>query len=430
MKLPPQQEKILVAMAPITGFSDYKEIAEKSGVPIESVRTQVGRLGKIDLMIKEDKSSKWQITERGIEESQKINQAVEQAATEEEERAAAEKKAAEKAAEEGGDRLSAGMSREDLKLTEYQIFIQMGKDMGGINVEKLRGIADVVFGDNPDNLDRVWYNLSAMNIAIDLRKQWFMLWQNYLRGAGKPTEISSELQSELVPPAKRTPEQVKLAEAEGKDYDVIMDDNGLWKSTLSGGGLGEYTFAQANKEIIARNNALSKTQAGQQFPQEPASQLLSALAPYLTKESKQDSIASVLTALAPYLKDDAVNTKLEEMKVAITNAQGNKGGMSDQVVNMVKMLAALKEFGPVIRDMLGVQGAAPAGAQAAQTPIQLQNPDGSPMVMGLQDFFSIQKFQAEQKREDDSAKGKQEFMSTVRGFIGKIGDAAQKAAGQ
>ena len=159
--------------------------------------------------------------------------------------------------------------------------------------------------------------------------------------------------------------------------------------------------------------------------------MLTALAPYLKNETKQDSIASVLTALAPYLKDEAVNSKLEEMKTAITNAQAGsgKGGLGEILRDLPKYTESLQTLAPIIRSILGVQNPAPAQNQGSQTPIQLQNPDGTPMVMNLQDFFSIQKFQAEQKREDASAKGKQEFIKTVQGFIGKIGDAANKAAG-
>lgn len=380
MALSPQQLLILVTMAPITGYTDFNEIAEKAEIKSHgSVKTQLNRMKDLGLVTKEEeKSTKWQITEKGIELIK---------ATETEEKEAEKQQAAEqlikeqtgegKPEEEGPkERIKTGQTQESLKLTPYQIFLQMGRDMGGIGVEKLRGITDVVFGDNPDSLDRVWHNLSAMNVAIDLKKQWFALWQNYLRGAGKPTEMSVELQSEIVPPAKRTQEQVKVAEAAGRDFDVIEGDNGLWKSTNCGGGLGEYTFAQANKEVIARNVALTKSQTGS--PQEPISQLLVALGPYLNKESKQDSIASVLTALAPYLKDEAVNSKLEEMKVALTNAQANsgKGGLGDILKDLPKYTESLQTLAPIIRSILGVQNPAPAQGQPGNAPIQLQNPDG------------------------------------------------------
>ncbi len=237
MALSPQQLLILQTMAPITGYTEFKEIAEKAGIKSEgSVKTQLIRMKALGLVTQEEeKSTKWQITENGIE----LVKATEAEKQEAVKTHAAEVLIAEQKAEgEGGkegptDRPRIGQSREELGLTPYQIFLQMGRDMGGIGVEKLRGITDVVFGDDEDNLDRVWHNLSAMNVAIDLRKQWFMLWQNYQRQSGKPGTISKELQDELVPPAKRTPEQVKLAEAEGRDYDVVEDDRGLWKSGLA-----------------------------------------------------------------------------------------------------------------------------------------------------------------------------------------------------
>ncbi len=448
MALSPQQLLILKTMAPITGFTDFNELAEKAEIKAHgSVKTQLNRMKDLGLVTKEEeKSTKWQTTEKGIEllksgETEEVEAEKQRVAAAEQllkEKEESEKEGTIKPVpepevkpgeDEPKDRIKTGQSQEELKLTPYQIFLQMGRDMGGIGVEKLRGITDVVFGDNPDSLDRVWHSLSAMNVAIDLKKQWFTLWQNYLRQAGKPGEISDELQSEITPPAKRTQEQVKVAEAAGRDFDVIEGENGLWKSTNCGGGLGEYTFAQANKEVIARNVALTRNQTGS--PQEPLSQVLIALGPYLNKESKQDSIASVLTALAPYLKDDAVTTKLEEMKTAVTNAQANsgKGGLAEILKDLPRYAETLKTMAPIIRAMLGVPEHPAAPNQAAQTAVQLQNPDGTPMVMSLDSYFSIEKFKAEQKHEDDSAKGKQEFIKTVQGFIGKIGNAAEKAAG-
>ncbi|KKL16395.1 hypothetical protein LCGC14_2496010, partial [marine sediment metagenome] len=47
-------------------------------------------------------------------------------------------------------------SREGLGLTPFQIFMRIGQEMGGLTDAKVRGITDVVWAHNPENLDNVW----------------------------------------------------------------------------------------------------------------------------------------------------------------------------------------------------------------------------------------------------------------------------------
>ena len=471
MALSPQQLKILRTLAQITGYIEYPELAEKAGELKSSVRAQLTKMRTLKYVESDpDDSKKWQITQAGMKEaarseepdkptnrggapakkSEPVNSnrgtvTVEVETGEEEEPVPAKpepKKAAPPPRKqppaqvsveepENSGRQEPTLSREEMGLTEYQIFIKMGKDMGGVVPEKLMGIADVVFGDDPYNLDRVWYNLSAMNIAIDLRKQWFMLWKNYLKQSGKPSEMSSLLQAELSPPNKRTEDQRKEMAEQGRDWEVEEDDEGIFSAERIGDGLGTYTFKEATQTVIIKNRArrAAATSAPQQYPQEPASQLLTALAPYLNRETPKDSVAELITALAPFMKDNTVETKLEEVVKAVTTQSNKGGGLGDILTNLPQYTSALQTLAPIIRAMLGVSNGAPQPAAPQSSPIQMMNPDGTPMVFNIQDFLTIQRFQAEQKREDMSAQGKQEFIGEVKNFMSKIANAAAKAGG-
>jgi len=319
MRLTDQQTAVLTLLSMETGYRPYQEVAKKGGIKPGSFLAQLAKLREGELVEKEtgeSKGSNWVITDLGKKTLQKVQDTAPEvlakeaaAAKAEKAKAAAEAKAlteekveerveekVEEKVEEVGkpiEERGAELSREQAGYTDYQIFLNMGKTWGGIPTEKLKAISTIVFAHDPYDLDVVWQQLSEINLAIDIRKGWFKDWQAHLKGAGKPVTISDRVQAEITPPSKRTEEQRKEMAEEGRDCDLVLGENGFWEVKRIGGGLGEYIFAEANKEEVTRNAVLRQTSGQQQFPQEPASQILTALAPYLKPESGAKSPSQI-----------------------------------------------------------------------------------------------------------------------------------------
>jgi len=97
---------------------------------------------------------------------------------------------------------------------------------------------------------------------------------------------------------------------------------------------------------------------------------------------------------------------------------------------LIGLLGSLKELGPLLRPVLGLPEPGSALNPPASQPLQVIDQDGKPMTLNLSELLTIKKFDAEQKREEQSAKGREEFMHTVRGFVASLGKAAEKAAQQ
>lgn len=427
-----QQKLILTILAQQNGYRHYADLAKENKLKPGSFLTQLnGKLKPLDLVKNEHEGSpNWVITEAGIAALQRMKEKPLPTPEEKLEELFAEtpppppppkhSQAPPLSKVEEHPRDSLLQSREALGLSEFQIFQKIGQDMGGLTDAKVRGIADVVFGDDPYNLDRVWANLSEMNVAIDLRKQWFKLWQTYLAGSGKPADISPNIQAQLTPADKRTPEQIKAMEEQGRDWDLIEDDQGLLEPERVGGGIGEYTLKEAKEIMALRNRARRQLTATHppQPPQEPISQLITALLPLL----KPDADQTVVKWL--------IEEKLGAISKTVADSVPKGQGIGDFFTNLPKYAEMLKTLAPILRAALGVPDVQiQPQTQSQNTPIQLLNTDGKPFQMNLGDFITIQKFQAEQKREDESAKGKQEFMGTVRSFVDRIGKAAERAAG-
>lgn len=394
-----QQMLILKQLAEQQGPADYQELAKKANIGVAVYRAQLGKLGDL-VTVEAEGSHNWMITDNGM--------AV--------------------VLEHGGTKFT----RRDVGLTDRQQFMEMGAALGGIAEAKLEVITNSIFQYDYENLDIVWDQFVKLGVPLDVRRPWWTTWQSHLKGAGKPGEASSSTLSQVTTPDKRTAEQLKESAKEGRNWLVDEDADGFLEPAQAGEGMGEFTFNEAMVSIREKNKQ-RRSQQQTSLPQEPASQILTAIMPLLLgkQEPGQEPISALITALAPYLKPEAkegdnevvkmlLQSKLDELK------QGPRK-LAFGLEDIPKLTENIKTLAPIIRAMLGVpEGSAPA---PSQTPIQLQNPDGTPMVMNLNDFFTVQKFQAEQRREDESAKTRTNFSNSVQGFLTSIGKAAERAAG-
>jgi hypothetical protein len=222
---------------------------------------------------------------------------------------------------------------------------------------------------------------------------------------------------QITPPEKRTEEQVKEAQKQERDWDIEENTvSGIPEVVRIGPGLGPYTFQEASQIVSLKIRAL-RGLMGTNPPQqtEQLSSLITALAPFL----KQDTDQSLLREI--------VFQKFGDMTKAITESMP-KQGQPNQLEQFTGFLTMLKELGPTIRPLLGLPEPGANTPQNQPAAIQLQNRDGTPVVMDIASYLTLEKFKAEQKREDDSAKGHQEFVKDVRGFMGTIAKALERAA--
>lgn len=466
----PMQKKVLSFFATLNGWEDFRKVAEKYNMKASSMKTALYKLQEVGYMSKEDGTSNWVITQEGMnyinalmDNSEDIPQDLDEDEGDYPPPPPPKRSTGQPWEQQVDDiienhdldrrpdppplprqeepeydefpREGRKKSLEEMGLTEYQLFMRMGKQMGGMTHDKVAGIAEVVFGQDPYNLEKVWEVLSGMNVPIDLRKQWFWLWQTYLKGA-KNIDVPDSLRNQVNPPEKRTPEQVKEMQAKGKDWDITQDpETGIWMSANVGGGLGEFTFPEANKEVIARNTALtSLVRNSGGFPQEPVSQLLTSLAPYLNQgNGGGDSVSAVLTALAPYLNREGNGDNTVALITALIPllTQQTNGAKGPSFIEQLPMYAeALRTFSPIVRSVLGIPTAPAAPQQPQQTAISLVDGNGNPMQMNLSDLITLKKFENKERRADESAKGRQEMVKGVKDFMAQLGNAAAKASNQ
>jgi len=381
-----QQKVILKHMAPISGYTDFKVLAADTGIKQDVFRAQLAKMAKAGwVKVEEEGSPSWGVTDEGL------------------------------ALVSTGD---ADLSMTDVGLTESQLFQGFGRSTGGIPAERLQVITQVVFNDDPYNLDKVWGYLAQMNVPIDVRRSWWTAWQSYLGRGRRPTILTEQTRAAVIPPSDRTEEQKKEAEKQQLNFDIEPNPvTGLSEVVKIGEGIGQYSLEEAGKIVGLRNQQLRALAAASppQPPQEPLSQLIIALTPFLKPDTDNKTVTDLITL------------QFGNMTKAIADAMP-KADSQNPLGQLIGLLGSLKELGPLLRPVLGLPEPGSAlNPPANQPPImQLKDSDGN--IVALSDLLTIRKFDAEQKREDESAKGKQDFMKHVQGFLLSIGRATERAA--
>ncbi len=386
MALTPQQKLILEELGKQTGYRSYKVTAKEMNIKPASFRAQLTILRDEGFAeVEEENSDKWTISQQGMD-FLKTPQAI--------------------------------ISREEVGLNDRQIFEQQGHAIGGIIPEKMRVITNIVWSRDPYDLEWVWHALGEGGVPMDVKKTWFASWRAHLRQAGKPDGIPESIKEEMSPADKRTPQQIAKAKEEGRDYKVEGGD-----IIRIGGGLGDFTITDAKEILALQTLGRRSTQAT------------------LQPSGSQDSIASLITALLPFMKPDTdggmlkelLDQKLQNMRQEIVSSMPQiapQKTLLDQATGIVAILKLLTEAGPTIRGVFGLPTQTGQPQQASSPLIQLQNPDGTPVVMDMTNLLTLKKFEAEQKREDESHKAKVEMGGAVKDFVEKIGGAVARSVGQ
>jgi hypothetical protein len=296
-----------------------------------------------------------------------------------------------------------------------------------VKEEHIPVITDTIWRRDPEDLVWVWEELGRLMVAPDAKKQIVEAWRSYI-DQPMPEQLQSQIaktktKEELTLEAKQKAAEPKEDKALVRGW-ILEEEGPHWVGSAG----GEFTLEEAKEIFAVRQVGLrrkSEASAGGEG----------------NGQSRQDSVSSILTALAPYVNKDT-NTDLlreavtkqmelqEQRIVGLIPQPGEKKGMADNVQEIIGLFTALQSAGPVLRGILGIpeQTASPPANQSTPQMIQIQNADGTPMTLTLDNFFQIRKFEAEERREEESHKNKQEMVKTSKDFLVKIANAAQRMA--
>lgn len=296
------------------------------------------------------------------------------------------------------------------KLTPYDAFSEIGRRIG-LNEDRVKLTADMVFEGNYEDLKWVWDALGQQRLRNDIRNLWFNNWRIQVK---KP--VPEEIAEEVFASQGGTQEGAE-GKSEGKrkkeerDY-ILIDD----MPVRVGGGMGDFDLQTAKD--LASLRAL-KDRFAQGSPGIQASrpveqrlpELITALAAFKEKPDEQN-----VNALFKELQDarfDNLKQEISTQLSRIPQPQQPKSFM-DQMTDLFASLGSLKEMGPTIRGILGIPEARQEAQTQGSTAIQLQDKDGNPMVLDINSLISWRRFEGEERRADERHDEMKGLVKTVR----------------
>ncbi|MBA7599319.1 hypothetical protein ES703_06351 [subsurface metagenome] len=351
----PQQEKLLELLAGETGAVSAAELAKKAGIPnIEAVRTQLGRLAK-EALVSKDAQGEWTLADEGREY---LNQ----------------------------------LTQETAGTSEYEIFKSLGRRIGVVG-ELIGVVAEHVWsGGDYEDVNWVWKALGEMDIRADQRKRWWNAWRSHLGKA-----IPPDLREEVVGKDGEEPGQAGAPKKSPNDYMIVEDE-----PVRVGEGLGDYSLQDA-KDILAvraiksrfdRFNRPGTDGSGTGGTGEKISDIITALAPYLNKDTDPETVKEMLGDKLALLK--------QEIIMGLPHPSQQKS-MVDQLSELGAILGTLKDSGPLLRSLLGIPEPSTSSnpSTTSSMPVQLSDKDGNPIVMDFDSLLNWKKFQGEEQRADE-----------------------------
>ena len=426
MKLSPQQTKIYQHMREQSAARPYREMAKELAINPRSYRTQLSTLRDMGLIKATDPDGRdWvYIDPNAVKEPVKdVKEPVKEPVKDVKEPVKDSGEAVKEPVKDSGEAVKEPVnepvnetkpSREDVGMTERQIFEQKAKAIGNMPPEKLTVIADLVWEGDPHNLDEVWAALNQTNLPIDVTRMLFASWRSFLRVKGMPEEISEAVKAVAEKPLSAGAKDKGLKGGENLNY--FIQDGEIVKAPE---GYGDFTLADAKEILVVQalkyrftNPGVSSEQARANVKTDSVADLILALTPLLDKGTDQNMLKELLEARSDKM--------LLEFQASIPQPQPAKVERS--------FLDQFKD----LKEIIGLMGLGQQGQPAAQAPapanIQLQNPDGSPMVMDIGSFLTIKKFEIEEKKEAAAEKRREKNSDALSGFMGKIADAAGRVA--
>ncbi|MBA7640162.1 hypothetical protein ES703_47827 [subsurface metagenome] len=307
----------------------------------------------------------------------------------------------------------------DEGVTPRQQFEAIGHRIG-IKEDRIVLATDIVWSGDYNDVKWAWEALGQADIADDLRSVWVNAWRAKLHKA-----IPPELETELTGVSKAVAEageDIAAKKPRDRDYIIVEDE-----PVRVGANLGDYSLQDA-KDILAiravRNRFSGVGQAGGASPPgtaEKVSDILTALSPYLNKESSSD-----LATLKEVISDKLALQRQEILSQIPHSGQPTQPKpFMEQIAEFIAALGSLKEAGPMLRSILGVPES--PGNPSTTLPVQVTGPDGKPAIMDLGSIINWRKFEGEERRADERHGALVGLAQTVRENLGD-GVAALKAA--
>ena len=307
----------------------------------------------------------------------------------------------------------------DEEVTPRQQFEAIGRRIG-IKEDRIVLATDIVWSGEYNDVKWAWEALGQADIANDLRSVWVNAWRAKLH-KGIPVELETELTGvrAVVAEEERGNE---LSKPGGREY-IIVDD----EPVRVGQNLGDYSLQDA-KDILSiralRERFSGAGQSGKASPPgavEKVSEVLSALEPYINKGT---DMATLKEGLA-----DKLELQRQEILSHIPQPgpPAQPKSFIEQITGFVAAVGSLKESGPMLRSILGIQE--PSGNTATGVPVQIKGPDGQPLVMDLGQVIDWRRFQGEERRADERHGALVGLAQTVRENLGD-GISALRAAAE
>jgi len=308
------------------------------------------------------------------------------------------------------------------KVMPYDAFFAIGIQIG-LNEERVKLTADMVFQGDYEDLKWVWESLGQQGLRNDVKSIWFNNWRVYVRKP-VPPEIADEVfQTKAEAGAGGGAAQSKPG---GRDY-IIIDD----EPARVGDNIGDYSLADA-KDILAiralrsRFSGVGQAGTGQggvagAGTTEKVSELLTALEPYVNKGSDQDMLRELIATQMELQKQDILS------RIPQPGQPSHPRSFIEQITEAVAALSSLKDAGPMLRSIFGIPES--SGNPSTGVPVQIKGPDGNPFVMDLGQVIDWRKFQNEERRADEKHSALVGLAQTVRENVGD-GIAALKGAAE
>ncbi|MBA7468408.1 hypothetical protein ES707_03658 [subsurface metagenome] len=263
----------------------------------------------------------------------------------------------------------------------------------GITEDRIVLATDIVWSGDFNDVVWVWKALGQADIADDLRGVWVNAWRAKLHKS-----IPPELETELTGVSKaevEAGEGIVSSKSGGRDYIIVEDE-----PVRVGANLGDYSLQDA-KDILAIRavrhrfgGAAQSAATSQPGTAEKVSELLTALEPYVNKDSDQGVLRELLTAQMALLKQDILS------HIPQPGQPAQPKSFMEQITEAITAIGSLREAGPTLRSILGIpESSGNPGTTAL--PVQVTGPDGTPITMDLGHVIDWKKFQGDERRADE-----------------------------